>query len=138
GGGRPPPEVRRAAAATAGDVAAMHRLPVRADGTVTLPADRARGEGGRRWLDARRREWEAAGIAARRILFDPGIGFGKNPLQSLELLRNVRRLHGSGFRCLVGHSRKSFMAGLTKRSAADRDLFTIGASLNLCAQGVDV
>ena len=137
-GGLTSPEMVELAADTDAEFVAMHSLTVPADRNVTLPADRDPVDEVLRWLDARRREWEGAGIAARRVLFDPGIGFGKNPLQSLELLRNVRRFHGSGFRCLIGHSRKSFMAGFTKRSMADRDLFTIGASLNLCAQGVDV
>ncbi|MBN1237672.1 MAG: dihydropteroate synthase, partial [Gammaproteobacteria bacterium] len=55
-----------------------------------------------------------------------------------ELLRNVSRFQSFGLRCLVGHSRKSFMRGFTAENIADRDLFTIGASLNLCTQGVDV
>jgi 2-amino-4-hydroxy-6-hydroxymethyldihydropteridine diphosphokinase/dihydropteroate synthase len=137
-GGLTSPEMQELAGSCDAEFVAMHSLTVPADRNVTLPPDKNPVDEVLRWLDARRREWDAAGIAASRILFDPGIGFGKNPLQSLELLRNVRRFHGSGFRCLIGHSRKSFMAGFTKRTIADRDLFTIGASLNLCAQGVDV
>ena len=53
--------------------------------------------------------WQKAGLRADRIVFDPGIGFGKNPLQSLELMRGIERFSGSGLRLLVGHSRKSFM-----------------------------
>ncbi|HVS23893.1 MAG TPA: dihydropteroate synthase, partial [Gammaproteobacteria bacterium] len=64
-------------------------------------------------------------------------GFGKNPLQSLRLLRGIERFERYGIRILVGHSRKSFMHGLTA-SDADRDLFTIGASLRLCAQSVEI
>src|SRR5690606_20623658 len=86
--------------------------------------------------DARREAWRAAGIDEKRIVFDPGIGFGKNPLQSLEILRNVRRFHGTKFRILIGHSRKSFMSGLTRQDVAERDLFTLGASLQRCGQGV--
>jgi 2-amino-4-hydroxy-6-hydroxymethyldihydropteridine diphosphokinase / dihydropteroate synthase len=137
-GGLTSPAMLDVAAASSAQFVAMHSLTVPADPSITLPADRNPVDEVLRWLDARRREWDAAGIAASRILFDPGIGFGKNPLQSLELLRNVRRFHGTGLRCLVGHSRKSFMAGFTKEGIAGRDLFTIGASLNLCAQGVDV
>ncbi|HEX7082131.1 MAG TPA: dihydropteroate synthase [Gammaproteobacteria bacterium] len=125
-------------AAGGGEWVAMHSLTVPADRSVTLPADGDPVDHVLRWLDARLGEWDAAGIPRKRIVFDPGIGFGKNPLQSLELLRNVARFRVSGIRCLVGHSRKSFMAGFTKRDVADKDLFTIGASLNLCAQGVDI
>jgi len=131
-------EMLALAADSDAEFVAMHSLTVPADRSVVLPPDCDPVDALLRWLDARRREWEAAGIGARRILFDPGIGFGKNPLQSLELLRNVARFHDTGFRCLVGHSRKSFMAGIAKQDVADKDLFTIGASLQLCAQGVDV
>lgn len=132
------PDMLAVAAESDAEIVAMHSLTVPADRSVVLPPDCDPVDELLRWLDARRREWEAAGIAAHRILFDPGIGFGKNPLQSLTLLRNIRRFHGTGFRCLVGHSRKSFMTGIAKQDVADKDLFTIGASLQLCAQGVDV
>jgi len=137
-GGLTSADMLAVAAESTADLVAMHSLTVPADRNVVLPPGRDPVDELLRWLDARRREWDTAGIAARRILFDPGIGFGKNPLQSLEILRNAARLHDSGFRCLIGHSRKSFMAGITKRDTKDRDLFTVGASLNLCAQGVDV
>ena len=39
---------------------------------------------------------------------------------------------------LVGHSRKSFMKGFSGTDEADNDLATLGASLHLCAQGVDI
>ena len=56
---------------------------------------------------------ERAGIAADRIAIDPGIGFAKNPGQSMELLRRLPVLAGLGYPILVGVSRKSFMAGIT-------------------------
>jgi dihydropteroate synthase len=39
---------------------------------------------------------------------------------------------------LVGHSRKSFMHQVAAADRLDRDLFTVGASLRLCAAGVDI
>ncbi len=132
------PEMLAVAAESDAEFVAMHSLTVPADRHVILPADRDPVDELLNWLDLRRREWEAAGIAERRILFDPGIGFGKSSLQSLELLRNLRRFHAAGLRILVGHSRKSFMASIAKRDAADKNLFTVGASLQMCAQGVDV
>ena len=39
---------------------------------------------------------------------------------------------------LVGHSRKSFMRSFSAEDTAGDDLVTLGASLNLCAQGVDI
>ena len=137
-GGLGSPEMIEVAAASGADFVAMHSLTVPADRSVTLPARSDPVDEILRWLDQRMRRWDAAGLALERVVLDPGIGFGKNPLQSLELLRNVSRFQLSGLRCLVGHSRKSFMAGFTGQDVAHRDLFTIGASLNLCAQGVDI
>ncbi len=73
-----------------------------------------------------------------RIIFDPGIGFGKNSLQSLQILRRAGELRRHGLRIMIGHSRKSFFNHLTGDEPADKDLATLGASLQLCEQGVDV
>jgi 2-amino-4-hydroxy-6-hydroxymethyldihydropteridine diphosphokinase/dihydropteroate synthase len=90
------------------------------------------------WLDKKLSQWQAAGIDLGRMVFDPGVGFGKNPLQSLELLRGVERFNDRGVRLLIGHSRKSFMKGFTGDTREQRDLFTIGSSLALCETGVDI
>ena len=73
-----------------------------------------------------------------KIVVDPGIGFGKSSLQSLDLMRSVKELRQLGQRVLVGHSRKRFMRTFTKFPSADLDFETVGASLNLCEQGVDI
>ncbi|HZF29936.1 MAG TPA: dihydropteroate synthase [Gammaproteobacteria bacterium] len=126
-------------AATSGkDWVAMHHVSVPADRERVLPPDQDPGEAVERWLAERIREWERAGLDLERIVFDPGIGFGKNPLQSLKLLRHMRRFERYGLRCLVGHSRKSFMQAFAGADKAERDLFTLGASLALCAQGVEI
>jgi dihydropteroate synthase len=126
-------------AATSGaDFVAMHNLGVPADKTRVLPADQDPTALVEQWLEQRLAEWERAGIDAGRIVFDPGIGFGKNALQSLRLLRNIERLQRYGLRLLVGHSRKSFMHQVAAADRLDRDLFTIGVSLRLCRAGVDV
>src|SRR5215831_1432637 len=51
---------------------------------------------------------EQAGIARDRIVLDPGIGFGKTPLQSIEAIAQVRRLARFSLPLLVGASRKRF------------------------------
>jgi 2-amino-4-hydroxy-6-hydroxymethyldihydropteridine diphosphokinase/dihydropteroate synthase len=117
---------------------AMHNLGVPADREHVLPLDRDPGDEVERWLAERVAVWQRAGIDLDRIVFDPGIGFGKNPLQSLRILRGLRRFDAYGLRLLVGHSRKSFMHQFAASGREARDLFTIGASLKLCAQGVDI
>ena len=126
-------------AATSGaDFVAMHNLGLPADKARTLPADQDPTAAVERWLEERLEAWERAGLDLSRIVFDPGIGFGKNALQSLQLLRNVERLHRFGLRLLVGHSRKSFMHQAAAADRLDRDLFTVGVSLRLCSAGVDI
>jgi dihydropteroate synthase len=57
------------------------------------------------FLDRRTDTAMAAGIAAERIVVDPGFGFGKTAAHNLVLLKHLRAL--SEFPLLVGLSRKS-------------------------------
>ena len=120
------------------DFVAMHSVSLPADPEQVLPPECDPCETLERWLDERMAVWTRAGVDLDRIIFDPGIGFGKDPLQSLKLLRGAGRFRRSGLRCLVGHSRKSFMKSFTPVDNPARDLATAGASLNLIAQGVDI
>jgi dihydropteroate synthase len=72
------------------------------------------------------------GIRKDRIFIDPGIGFGKTLEHNLELLRNIDKLVSSGYRVLVGTSRKSFIGKITgKENPADR-IFGTAATVALC------
>lgn len=57
------------------------------------------------------------GVAARRIMVDPGIGFGKGVDHNLTLLRRLRALAALGRPVLVGLSRKSFLGRLAEPGA---------------------
>ena len=122
------------------DWVAMHHVTVPTSPRATLPADRDPCAVVDQWLITRMEAWDAQGLDLGRIIFDPGIGFGKNRLQSLRLLRRAGEFRRHGLRVLVGHSRKSFMKIFSEVGAgeAGNDLITLGASLALCAQGVDV
>ncbi len=137
-GGLTTPAMLELAATSGAEFVAMHNLGVPADKSRVLPADQDPTALVERWLEQRLREWERSGLDPARIVFDPGIGFGKSALQSLRLLRNVERFQRFGLRLLVGHSRKSFMHQVAAADRLDRDLFTIGVSLNLCRAGVDI
>ena len=52
-----------------------------------------------------------AGVEQRRLIVDPGLGFGKTPGESLELLKCTGELHERLAPCplLIGASRKSFI-----------------------------
>ena len=64
---------------------------------------------------------EKAGIAAGRIILDPGIGFGKTYEQNLEMIAALDRLHVLGRPLLLGSSRKS-VVGLTLDLPVDERL----------------
>lgn len=51
----------------------------------------------------------AAGVPARQIALDPGIGFSKTVEQNFELIAALPRLARLGYPLLVGPSRKSFI-----------------------------
>lgn len=53
---------------------------------------------------------EKAGIDRKRLILDPGIGFGKTLVHNLEIIRNIDRFHELGCPVLIGASRKSFIA----------------------------
>ena len=62
----------------------------------------------------------AAGIAADRLLLDPGIGFGKTAEHNFKLLRALPALGSAGYPVLVGASRKSLIGRVLDSSVADR------------------
>lgn len=78
-----------------------------------------------------------AGIAAERLCFDPGIGFGKTQEHNLALLRNLEKLAPAGFPLLLGISRKSFIGKITGTELpVDRDHATISLSAIARMSGV--
>jgi dihydropteroate synthase len=54
----------------------------------------------------------AAGVAAERLVVDPGLGFAKQPEHDLALLAGLDRITELGFPVLVGASRKRFLGAL--------------------------
>ena len=73
------------------------------------------------------------GVPAERIFIDPGIGFGKMTEHNLLLLKNIAQFVNSGYRVLVGTSRKRFIGKITgKENPADR-IFGTAATTALCA-----
>ena len=86
-----------------GDPATMQRQPHYDDLTAEIAS----------FLLARVDACVAAGIAAERIVIDPGFGFGKSADHNLQLLADLVRITGLGLPVLVGLSRKSTIGRLT-------------------------
>jgi len=90
-----------------------------------------------RALEARVAACEAAGIPRERIAVDPGIGFGKTVEHNLEILNRLDIYGGLGLPVLLGVSRKSFIAQLSRNEAPkDRVPGSLAAVLAAWAQGV--
>lgn len=92
----------------------------------------------RSFFESRLRDLVAAGIASERIMFDPGIGFGKTAEHNLQLLSHVNQLRVGHRPLLIGHSRKRFLKLLLGREVDERSSGTLGVALALAAQGVDL
>jgi dihydropteroate synthase len=91
------------------------------------------------FLSERAAKAQAAGIPKERIFIDPGIGFGKTLEHNLALLRHLDRLVATGYRVLVGPSRKRFIGQITGRDRpADRVFGTAAVVARCVAAGVSV
>jgi dihydropteroate synthase len=86
-------------------------------------------DGVRSRLRERLAQVEAAGIAACRVVLDPGIGFGKTAAHNVEILRRQRELLALGRPLLVGWSRKSTLGVLTGRAPDQRLAASVAAAL---------
>ena len=60
----------------------------------------------------------AHGMDVEQLIVDPGPDFSKTPAQTIELLRDIDRLHGLGRPLLLAISRKDFIGALTGRPPA--------------------
>ena len=110
----------------------MHSLSVPPEKSKVLPAEVCPIAFLTEWAEKKIAFLEKRGIPKERIVIDPGIGFGKTPVQAFSLLREIDSLKRLGCEILVGHSRKSFLG-----TFLDRDWETVGISHVLCKKGVD-
>lgn len=81
---------------------------------------------------------EAAGIPRERIVLDPGIGFGKTADHNLEILSSIAAFRALGRPVLIGHSRKRFLKKILGRPLDEQSFGTVGVSLALALQPVDI
>lgn len=78
------------------------------------------------------------GIPDELIILDPGIGFGKNVSQNLELIDRLDEVRALGYPLLVGPSRKSFI-GYTLDLPPDKRVEGTAAAVAICIdRGADI
>lgn len=92
------------------------------------------------WLVASADLAVAAGVPRDRLLADPGIGFGKTPAHSVEVLHRLSELKARvGLPLLIGTSRKRFIGELLGGTAPDDRVEGTAATVALAiASGADV
>jgi len=78
------------------------------------------------------------GVAADRICWDPGIGFGKTPPQNFALLARQHELLADGYPLLAGWSRKSSLGAVTGLPVDERLVPSIAAALLAAERGAGI
>jgi dihydropteroate synthase len=82
---------------------------------------------------------EQAGIPNERIFIDPGFGFGKTTEHNLSLLNHLDEFVNTGYRVLVGTSRKRFIGQITAKDVpADRIFGTAATVAIAIAKGASI
>jgi dihydropteroate synthase len=74
----------------------------------------------------------------RKIILDPGIGFGKRVEDNLLILKKLETFKCYGYPLLIGTSRKSFIGAVTGRTVADRMAGTLATITWSVARGVSI
>ena len=81
---------------------------------------------------------EMAGIPKKRIVLDPGYGFGKTTVHNLLLLRQQSRLLDLGLPLLAGLSRKRSLGEITGREVGDRVHASVAAAVMAAEYGARI
>ena len=126
------------------DLVVMHHLGVPPQPTMVMERSHDPVADLVSWGRARLALLTAAGIGPERLIFDPGIGFGKTGAQTAAILARIGEFRALGVRLLVGHSRKSFLKTWFApggsgpcTSVGDRENETLALTQHLAAWAVD-
>ncbi len=81
---------------------------------------------------------ESAGVNPRKIMVDPGIGFGKTMDHNLEIIARLGELKSLGKPIVIGVSRKAFIGKITGRPVEDRLEGSVVAAILAVLHGADI
>jgi dihydropteroate synthase len=111
-----------------GDPRSMQRDPRYADvvGDICL------------FFDGRLSEAQARGVDPRKVVVDPGIGFGKTVQHNLDILRRLREFSCLGRPIMVGASRKGFIGKLLGTAEGQRLEGSLAAAAMAIMNGASV
>lgn len=132
------PEMRELARGTRAQFVFMHHMGVPADPERVLPPGADPVVEIMRWVENKLELFEKSGIDRDRLIFDPGVGFGKSAAHSVEIIRRAHEFKALPVRTLIGHSRKSYQKRIDPSLSADRDAITLAHSIFLASQGIEI
>ncbi|MFA5356025.1 MAG: dihydropteroate synthase [Candidatus Omnitrophota bacterium] len=90
------------------------------------------------YLSAAIKRGEASGVDRKKIIIDPGIGFGKRFEHNLEILRGLKEFKVLGRPIMVGPSRKSFLGEILNAAAQERVFGTVSACVLAVKNGANI
>ena len=105
----------------------MHNLGLPADPKKTLDSENA-SLSLTQYLSSKLHQLQEFNIDTSNIIFDPGLGFGKNLEQNWNLIRNIKNFLPYPIEILVGHSRKSFLNSVTNKDFSQRNIESLSIS----------
>ena len=114
----------------------MHNLGIPADRDKIIPLEQDPVTKIFNWASTQKEKILQAGIDPNQLIFDPGIGFGKNAIQTLQIFRRIHEFNALDLPILVGHSRKSFLNICTDKPAIERDYETAVVSEFLARKNI--
>jgi dihydropteroate synthase len=78
------------------------------------------------------------GVARENIVLDPGVGFGKTPEQSIEVIARLAELKRFGLPILIGLSRKRFINAVSPSKPDERLGGSIAGNVMAVLEGADI
>lgn len=82
---------------------------------------------------------QVAGISREKIWLDPGIGFGKTLEHNIALLGAIPKLADTGYKAVIGASRKSFIGKIADEpDASNRLAGSLAAAIFAASRGAHI
>ncbi|MBN2069295.1 MAG: dihydropteroate synthase [Opitutales bacterium] len=117
-------EMRKLAQESQAPFIFMHHLGIPVDKKRHIPEHEDPIHVLKLWAEQKARQFQELNIDTGQAILDPGIGFGKTPEQSLEIVRRFTELKELGMPLYLGFSRKSFFSLITDNEFSARDVET--------------
>ena len=98
----------------------MHHLTIPANKEITMQTQKNDMiKEIKQWAMQKIEEYSVFGIQKNRLIFDVGIGFGKDAGQSLYIIEHIEEFLSLGVQIMLGHSRKSFIDAIKPNASLD-------------------